>query len=472
MKAFLSYSNFRPLELLILLVVAGTSLFLMTTTYSEYAILPSLVLLVLLILAHYPQLGFYLIVILMPMSAIRQISETDPTLTITKFLGLGMFFIFLLHFFAKKINLEKIKSNLWPWFLLFFIVYLLSALWSIYPETSTTTIRKLLVAYVFFLITIAYIDSFRLTQVLPKVIIAGVTISSLLGIAGTMFGLSFLIREEVTYARALGGNFGANSFSSFVVLAFPLVVHYFFTALTIRYKLFCLILLIIYSIAIMSSYSRGGLLAFSIVLLMLLFEYRHKFSIKTLGFALSFMILLLTAVFILTPTSYVNRIESVTDTTDTSMSRRLSYLDVGMDIFKEHPIFGTGPGTYRDEYASTNTALIYAEEDQSHERLRRYAHNTYLEVLSGTGLIGLLVFLIILVITLNNFIISKKQLLQLGAFKEASLISAYKIAYLSVLVYFFMLSNLYLKQLWLMIAVSHIAVVLARNIKKEKNERS
>ena len=66
----MSIIDFKPLELLILIVVAGISLFLLTSPYNAYAIYPSLVLLLLLILAHYPQSGFYLIVILMPMSAV------------------------------------------------------------------------------------------------------------------------------------------------------------------------------------------------------------------------------------------------------------------------------------------------------------------------------------------------------------------------------------------------------------------
>ena len=470
MKAFMSVIDFKPLELLILIVVAGISLFLLTSPYNAYAIYPSLVLLLMIMLAHYPQAGFYLIVVLMPMSAIRQISETDPTLTITKFLGLGLFIIMLLHIFSNRIKLDQLKSNLWPWFFIFLMIYLLSAMLSDYPITSFSAIERLLVSYIFFAITLAFIDPQRLISSLPKVIIIGVTISSILGIAGTVFDISLITRDETTYVRALGGNVNANSFSSFVVLAFPLLVHYFLTTTKFRYRLFCMLLIIIYVLAIISTYSRGGLLVFSIVLLFLFLEYRHKFKVRTFGFALSFIVLLIPSIFFFTPISYIDRIESIGDTTDTSISRRQSYLDVGFEIFKENPIIGTGPGTYRDEYAATDVALVYSKEGESYEKLRRFSHNTYIEVLTGTGLVGLVIFLIILSLSLQNFIYAKKQLIEQGHEKLASLISAYKIAYLSVPVYFFMLSNLYLKQLWLLIAISHIAVILARNIGKNNPE--
>lgn len=464
MKAFMSVIDFKPLELLILIVVAGTSLFLLTTSYNAYAIYPSLVLLLMLMLAHYPQAGFYLIVILMPMSAVRQISETEPTLTITKFVGLGLFIIMLLHIFSNKIKLEQLKSNLWPWFFLFLLIYLLSAMLSDYPMTSISTIERLLVSYIFFAITLAFIDPQKLITSLPKVIIIGVTMSTILGILGTVFDISLFTRDEATYVRALGGSMNANSFSSYVILAFPLLVHYFLTAQRFRDRLLMMILLIINIMGIMSSYSRGGLLVFIIILLFLFLEYKHLIKARTFGFVLSFILILIPFIFIFTPTSYIDRIESISDTTDPAISRRQSYIDVGIDIFKENPVLGTGPGTYKYEYAATDVALVYSKEGDSYEKLRRVAHNTYIEVLTGTGAIGMVVFIIILGLSLKNFTYAKKQLVEQGHKKLASLISAYKISFLSVLVYFFMISNLYYKQFWLFIAISHIAVLLVDKI--------
>lgn len=466
MKALMSVIDFNPLELLILIVVAGISLFLLTTPYNAYAIFPSLVLLLMLILANYPQAGFYLIVILIPMSAIRQISETDPTLTITKFLGLGLFIIMLLHILSNKIKLDQLKSNLWPWFFIFLLIYMLSAMLSDYPMASFSAIERLLVSYIFFAITLAYIDPKRLISSLPKVIIIGVTFSSILGIVGTVFGVPFLIRDEAPYVRALGGNFDANEFSSYVILAFPLLVHYFLTTKKFQYRLFYMLLLIIYVLAIISTYSRGGLLVFSIVLLFLFFDYRHKFKVRTFGFVLLFIVLVISTIFIFTPTSYIDRIKSITETTDTSISRRQSSIDLGFDIFKENPILGTGPGTYSEEYAVSDIALVYSEEGDTYKRLKRVSHNTYIDVLTGTGAVGLLVFIIISGLSLKNFIDAKKQLIEQGHKKLASLISAYKISFLSVMMYFFMLGNLYYKQFWLLIAISYIAVILAKNIIK------
>ena len=73
-----------------------------------------------------------------------------------------------------------------------------------------------------------------------------------------------------------------------------------------------------------------------------------------------------------------------------SDSDRINSLIVGWEIFKEHPVAGTGIGDLKD---------VCNEKYESKfgpEKYVLYPHNQYLFILAGMGLIGLIAFLLCL----------------------------------------------------------------------------
>ena len=106
------------------------------------------------------------------------------------------------------------------------------------------------------------------------------------------------------------------------------------------------------------------------------------------GFVFLFAGIIFTTVIAVTPPSYWERQVSLTKWQDSSIGRRQAYLIVGWQSFKEHPFLGSGTGTFRDLYSKSNYARVFAKEGST---TRRFAHNTYVEVLVGSGILGFLI---------------------------------------------------------------------------------
>ena len=72
-----------------------------------------------------------------------------------------------------------------------------------------------------------------------------------------------------------------------------------------------------------------------------------------------------------------------------SLSQRIEYTKASLYLIKQHPVFGVGTGDIPNAYQQA-----YDEEDSPLEPQYRYkAHNQYLSITVGLGLVGLLVFL-------------------------------------------------------------------------------
>ncbi len=140
---------------------------------------------------------------------------------------------------------------------------------------------------------------------------------------------------------------------------------------------------------------RSGLVVFYLTAFFLLFRYSVKS--KKLVFLVP-LISLLTVPFIAYQTipSFQNKIhyakydyemfragkgESYSD------SERWYSMGVGLALFKQSPIFGTGIGDLKQECKQTYKNLYNMENE-------KYPHNQYLFILAGSGIIGLILFLV------------------------------------------------------------------------------
>ncbi|MDX1299984.1 MAG: O-antigen ligase family protein, partial [Pseudomonas sp.] len=78
---------------------------------------------------------------------------------------------------------------------------------------------------------------------------------------------------------------------------------------------------------------------------------------------------------------------------------RLIIWGVALDVFKENPLFGVGLGNFRDEFFSRE---VWLNVELGYPSL--HAHNTYLEILAGTGLFGLLAYLAFLLMMARHLL--------------------------------------------------------------------
>lgn len=467
MRKFFNAITLKPIEGFFFIFIITVTVGLLATPYYQFAILPGLSILLLFILGYFPNVGYYIIVFLIPFGAYSGFTDSYRFITISKFIGLWIVIVISFSFLLKNKKTFNIQSDLWLLFLVFFVISLISALTSNYYPTSFDNIRKLLTAYLLFTLTLVLVSHKDYFKTLPFVITMSVAICSFVSIIGYVFDIPLFAMNFETLKRATGTVNDPNIFSLLAIISLPILAHLSINSSNILVKIVTVLIFIMNVIAIVLSYSRGGAIILAIILVLLSVEYIHKLRPKYLGFVGVFLLIAIFSLIFFVPVSYWERQKSVFNIKeDTAVGRRISYSFVGWEAFKERPFVGSGPGTFRDIYTNSNFALQFVGSGKT--EIRRFAHNSYLEVLIGTGILGLLAFLAIIVLTLKNFYFAKKRFHILGEERMASLTGAYRLSFVAIMMYFLFLSSTYHKYFWITIALSQIALRLSDEM-KEKN---
>jgi len=158
------------------------------------------------------------------------------------------------------------------------------------------------------------------------------------------------------------------------------------------------------------TYSRGGALALAVTLFVLLLQDKQK--IKPIFFFLILGLLIGARI----SDKYVTRIERITHyEQDASAMGRLATNYAAINMLKSHPLLGVGAGNYNDVF------LDYTPEDlKQWVAPGKSIHNFFLQVASETGLIGLLIFSLLImksffgVIKLRRLCLQRSELESLG----------------------------------------------------------
>ncbi len=167
------------------------------------------------------------------------------------------------------------------------------------------------------------------------------------------------------------------------------------------------------------TYSRGTWIAFAIGLaIYVLYTRNWKFLIKTgIVLALSFVLVTIPTTF---GAKWINENTNIGDFPRTGPSEpddfevatdrltktfnqstfekskttgRLFIVYKGFDIYKDHPIIGTGFATFGDSASKSYSSPIYKEYGISHDI---YADNQYIQIITQTGTIGVILFAVFL----------------------------------------------------------------------------
>ena len=459
---------FRPIETMVCFTVIVISVGLLTTQYYLFAVLLGPLVLFLFFFGRYPQIGYYLIIFLVPFGHFSGFSGSYQGLSIAKVTGIWISIVILFYFLVNKRSTFNIKSNLWPWFLIFFLISIVSTIVSDYKLTSLIELLKIFISYTFFFLTLIFISRKDFLKTLPSIIIWSVSFSSLIGILGYTFNIPFLL-SNVDVKRGLGAAVNPNVLCFIIFICLPLLVHKFFVSSSFFEKIITTCLFVLNLTMVFLTFSRSGGILLGLLLFILVIENMRRFKPKHFGFVALPLVIIIIAVILFTPHSYWERIGSITHTkTDTSVSQRATFLYAGWDFLKENPFIGSGPGTFKELYSLTGYALHYAYEDYSN--IRFDPHNSYLVVLTGQGLAGILVFLIVILIALKNYNNAKKHFLFNGELEMASLVGAYRAFFITMLFCLLTMNINNHKYVWLAIGLSQVALSLSVGTEEEETD--
>lgn len=457
-----------PIAIMLFSLPVFLTIGLLTTPYYMLAPLPAIGLAVLLLLCNYPAIAYYAIVFLIPFGAFRTL---PGGLKIHWVLAAILLLIVALDAIVHKSLPKKINAQIWPWMIVYLLVSLVSTLGSSYSQTANHTLILLMVALLFLGLTLMMINRHGFVDVLPNVLIWSVSIGSLLAVLGFVFKINFFADKvyDGGFTRSVGASLDPNNMALMIIFIIPLLIYKILHTTKLSARLITICLLLINLGAIVTSYSRGGMLILIFSGLLLLWEFGRRLRPQNIGFGILFLIAGLFLAMIAVPADYWEHQKSLTAGEDFSLQRRASYLVVGWSAVKESPLLGHGPGTFRDIYGDSEIGAAFQKKNKT---ARRRAHNTYLETFVGTGFLGLCAFLAILIVTLRSFNRAKYLFRKQKNTVMAELVGSYRIAFLTTAVYLLIFSELFHKYLLLSIGLSQVALYFSQNDKDElKSDR-
>lgn len=255
----------------------------------------------------------------------------------------------------------------------FFIVNIVS---SLYFHGEEVIHPALLANYLTFLSLAWYLSIYpSRINMLAKINMVVINLLFILALSGfgVSYGQDFVLGEN----RLLIFGINPNGLSLYAVLSVVSSLHLLFQSPKALSKVFPALSLVLGIGVITMAGSNGGLifLLASIVIILGMRLRNKKGSILLALIALLVIVSLGYEYLISTPVFY-NRINSGDDIT----SGRLRLFKRGIEVFIEHPIFGSGMSGY-DYYMD----LYFGEV--------RPTHNGYIDIAAYTGLVGLVVFL-------------------------------------------------------------------------------
>ena len=177
---------------------------------------------------------------------------------------------------------------------------------------------------------------------------------------------------------------------------------------SINNRMASLLVCIIFSVAIVLSYSRAAWISLAVAFIVyLILVFRIRFATVFVTF-ITLLVLFFAFRSQITMKLEKNRQRSSTDlnahlqsisniTTDASNLERINRWNSAMRMFKQKPFFGWGPGTYQFKYApfqhsNEMTVISTNAGDQGN------SHSEYIGPLAETGVLGAVTFILIVII--------------------------------------------------------------------------
>lgn len=144
-------------------------------------------------------------------------------------------------------------------------------------------------------------------------------------------------------------------------------------------------LIILFIVGIFMTQSRGGILAFFITMLFIVFNSRYRI------YGLLLVILTTVGMYVAMPYAF-ERLKSVEHYQDEASARsRIDAWKASLKMAHDHPLTGVGIGNFIVAYG-----LVYRPPDSFHQYAWFAAHSIYFEILGELGLPGIAFLLLVL----------------------------------------------------------------------------
>lgn len=183
-----------------------------------------------------------------------------------------------------------------------------------------------------------------------------------------------------------------NILAEYLIMSIPVSVALFWNSKRLIKKSIFLLTSMILAGTLVLTLSRGGWVgfAFGIFVFMFLVEKRLLLLCIPVG---------VLSVFVL-PQSIINRIQTIGNLTDSSNAWRITTWQITTDIIRDHWVAGVGFGYM--PFKKTFETYIRTMPTS-------HAHNTYLEIAAELGIVGIILFIILIFVIYKYAIINSKK---------------------------------------------------------------
>ncbi len=255
-----------------------------------------------------------------------------------------------------------------------------------------------------------------------------------------------------------------NFYAQVLVVIVPLAFHFMVSEKKLILRGLAAWCLVVCGLSIVFTFSRGGAIALAIVLVSLLFYRRPKPA------EIFLMAVLVVGLLAFMPEAYTSRLNTIgqiaTGQTDVreeaSIRGRLSELLVAWQMFMDHPILGVGVSNYPNYYQSYSRQIGLDPRTENRE-----PHNLFLEVAAETGLVGLIVFIMILYFSFRSIFHAWHTFNKLDLPDYAGLVAVYGIGLVGYFTAAMFIHGAYPRYLWLLIGIALALPQVVKNTQAE-----
>lgn len=279
--------------------------------------------------------------------------------------------IIVFAFSAKEIKVTKETKKIFATALFLFLSAIISVLYSIDIYASIFGYIGYAKAIMLYLLLVSVVRTSREIEIQSLSVFFSLSIAAFYSL---FIGSKELIEVNLAgeFVRASSVRGDPNDSAMVLLIGIPIGIHWILkTRISIKSLAMqtCLGLIVA---CLISTGSRGGLMAAFLEVLLLLYVFRNRRIIQLI------VIACITLAIILTPESYYERYLTISqltekNTTDGSLQGRYSQFEAVVAVFVDNPLFGLGPNIF-------TPANGYPD----------YAHSMILQVLTDFGLIGLI----------------------------------------------------------------------------------
>ena len=261
----------------------------------------------------------------------------------------------------------------------FLAVLVLSAVWSVRPDSSLRELLLWLFYLGAFVVIASSLGSLRSARHVSDAII-------IIGALLCLIGLYLFWGADNPRLRWYSTFYAPNAFAAFLLLMLPLAAARCALGRSRREAFDYGAVTVLLGLAFVLTYSRGAYVALALTAIAAAVVLRSggRSALWRLGIAAAATAVIV-ALLTHAPGAVVSRTAAVLDSGNSSIQDRLSFWTSAVGIFRDYPALGSGPGTF---------AFVHGKYQGRY--FAQDAHNLYVQTLAEVGGVGFLAFALLL----------------------------------------------------------------------------